>query len=201
VESCQFMVGLHDPVLYLDSVLLYNENDLALITDYKPVEWITVTADGGAVVHKGGTLQMMAEVLPEDADYKDVVYWSVEPGTGWATIDDDGVLTGDSTGTVTVMATASDDSEVYGLLEVEVTWGEGVEQHRVNTLKLYPNPAVNELNIVLTEENSTISIYNSLGQRVEVVNVSGTEYRLDVSSYERGIYFVRTGDLVAKFIK
>jgi hypothetical protein len=201
VESCQFMVGLHDPVLYLDSVLLYNENDLALITDYKPVEWITVTADGDAVVHKGGTLQMMAEVLPEDADYKDVVYWSVEPGTGWATIDDDGVLTGDSTGTVTVMATASDDSEVYGLLEVEVTWGEGVEQHRVNTLKLYPNPAVNELNIVLTEENSTISIYNSLGQRVEVVNVSGTEYRLDVSSYERGIYFVRTGDLVAKFIK
>jgi len=143
----------------------------------------------------------MAEVLPEDADYKDVVYWSVEPGTGDATIDDDGVLTGDSTGTVTVIATASDDSEVYGLLEVEVTWPEGVEQHRVNTLKLYPNPAVNELNIVLAEENSTVSIYNSVGQRVDVVHVSGTEYRLDISSYERGIYFVRSGDLVAKFIK
>jgi uncharacterized protein YjdB len=201
VESFQLMVGKHDPVLHIDSIVLYNENDLALLSPaYTAVESITVSADGDALVARGSTLQMMADVQPADADYKDV-YWSVEPGTGDATIDGDGVLTGDSVGTVTVMAMASDDSEVFGTLNVEVTWGIGVEQHRVNTLKLYPNPAVNELNIVLSEENSTVSIYNSVGQRVKEIVVSGNEYRLDISSYERGIYFVKSGNLVAKFIK
>ena len=199
-EQFEFHLGLSDTAVYIDSVVLINDNDKAYIDVYNPVTEITVSADGDPVVHLGSTLQMLADVQPGDADYTDV-YWSVESGTGYAHIDDAGVLTGDSVGKVTVRADASDDSKVYDEMEITVTWAEGIEQHRVNTLKLYPNPAVSELNIVLTEVNSTVGIYNSVGQKIEEVIVSGTEYRLDVSSYERGIYFVRSGNLVAKFIK
>lgn len=200
-ESLQFMLGKHDPEVYIDSVELINNNDLALVTEYTPVESITVTAEGGdATVAVGGTLQMNAEVLPAGATLTGV-RWSVEPGTGWATIDEAGIITGDTAGTVTVIASAKDDSKVTGTLDVTVTSGVGIQQHEVNTLKVYPNPAVNELNIVLGTVNSTLTIYNSVGQKMEEVSVSGMDYRLDISGYAKGIYFVKTGNKVAKFVK
>ncbi len=76
-----------------------------------------------------------------------------------------------------------------------------ISQNKLNTLKVYPNPAVNELNVVLTSENSTVTVYNSLGMIVDEVTVTGNTHKFDVSSYASGIYFVKTVDSVAKFIK
>jgi hypothetical protein len=201
-EALNFMLGWHDPVVYIDSVILYNENDLALLTQgYVPVESITVSSEGGVnVVPVGSTLQMSAEVLPEGATLTGV-NWSVVPGTGDATIDAGGLLTGDTVGMVTVVASAKDDSKVWNDLEVYVTWPEGIAPDRVSTLQVYPNPARDELHVVLTTVNAMVSIYNSVGQKMEEVRVSGTEHRFDISSYAAGLYFVKTGNTVAKFIK
>ena len=85
------------------------------------VSKITVTAAGGATeVKEGQTLRMSATVEPATA--KDTTYtWSVEPGTGTATISDSGILKGETAGTVTVVATANDGSGVKGSYEVTVT--------------------------------------------------------------------------------
>ena len=85
------------------------------------VSKITVTAAGGATeVKEGQTLRMSATVEPATA--KDTTYtWSVEPGTGTATISDSGILKGETAGTVTVVATANDGSGVKGTYEVTVT--------------------------------------------------------------------------------
>jgi hypothetical protein len=81
---------------------------------------ITVTGAGGATtVEKDQSLQMSAAVMPDDATDKTVT-WSVTNGTGRATIDSNGLLTGTAKGTVTVTATANDGSEVTGTLEVTV---------------------------------------------------------------------------------
>ena len=53
----------------------------------------------------GSTVQMIADVLPGNTADKHVL-WSVEDGTGTATIDENGRLTALSTGTVTVYAEA-----------------------------------------------------------------------------------------------
>jgi uncharacterized protein YjdB len=196
-ESLQFMVGLHDPVLYIDSVELILDADLALITDYIAVESITVS--GEATVAVDGTVAMSAEVLPANALLTGV-RWSVVNGTGEATIDAEGVLTGVAAGVVTVVATAKDDSEVTGVMDVTVG-ATGISQKSVNTLKVYPNPAVNELNVVLNAENTTVSIYNGVGQKMDEAVVSGSEYKFDISSYAAGIYFVKTGTSIAKFVK
>ena len=110
------------------------------------------------------------------------------------------MLTGDTAGIVTVVATAMDDSGVTGVMDVTVGTV-GISQQSVETLKVYPNPAVNELNVVLNSENTSVSIYNAVGQRMEQVVVSGSEYKFDISSYAAGIYFVKTGTSIAKFVK
>ncbi|UOM51952.1 ice-binding family protein [Sphaerochaeta associata] len=84
------------------------------------VTGITVTGAGDAItVANGSTLQMSAAVLPSDATDMSVT-WSIVAGTGTATISEAGLLTGTSTGTVTVKATANDDSAFVGELEVTV---------------------------------------------------------------------------------
>lgn len=195
-EQFQFMLGHHDPVLYIDSVELINDADWALITDYDPTE--TVTISGGETVEVDGTLQLSAETLPATATLPGV-RWSVVDGTGSATIDATGLLTGVTEGVVTVMASAKDDSKVTTVLDVTVG-SVGISQKSVNTLKVYPNPAVNELTVELSSEG-TVSIYNSVGQKMDEVFVSASQYTFDISSYATGIYFVKTDNSIAKFIK
>lgn len=73
---------------------------------------ITVIGTGGAEsIQVGGTLQMLAEIFPENAANKNVT-WSLS-GSG-AEISADGLVTGTAAGSVTVRATAQDGSGVYG---------------------------------------------------------------------------------------
>lgn len=200
-ESLNFMLGTSHIVVYLDSILLINNDVLAMVTEYTAVTSITVDgADGANSVALGNTLQMNAVVLPAEADYPDVK-WVVEPGSGWASIDENGLLTADTAGSVIVKAMARDDSGVMGTFNVMVTWPVGISQSTINTIVVYPNPAVNELNVVLTQENGRISIYNSVGMKMDEVIVTGTSHKFDISNYAAGVYFVKTDNLVSKFIK
>ncbi|WP_162341647.1 S-layer homology domain-containing protein [Paenibacillus paridis] len=82
---------------------------------------INVTShDDASSLEVGSTLNMYAEILPENALYKKIK-WSVENGTGTATINASGVLTGTTAGTVTVKATAVDGSAVYGTKLITIT--------------------------------------------------------------------------------
>ncbi|MFA6783294.1 MAG: ice-binding family protein [Sphaerochaeta sp.] len=85
------------------------------------VTGITVTGEGDALtVDDGSTLQMNAAVLPSDA-FDSSATWSVEEGTGFATISESGLLSGTGVGTVTVIASSNDGSSITGSLVITVT--------------------------------------------------------------------------------
>lgn len=73
-----------------------------------PVTSVVVSATGGvpAITVNGGTLQMIATILPVDATDQTVT-WSVTNGSGTAIISPSGLLTAVTNGTVTVTATAN----------------------------------------------------------------------------------------------
>ncbi|HHV98686.1 MAG TPA: hypothetical protein GXX36_03790 [Clostridiaceae bacterium] len=87
-----------------------------------PVTKIEVKSESGAtsITTKGGELQMIAIVTPENATIKNVT-WSVENVTGKATISETGLLKAVSNGKVIVKATATDGSGVYGTCEITIT--------------------------------------------------------------------------------
>ena len=91
------------------------------------VEDITVT--GGSITTDNGTLQMVAVVEPSDAIQS--VKWVVENGTGRATIDGKGLLTGLVNGTVMVKAIAKDGTDVEGKATVTIS-GQKVEIREIN---------------------------------------------------------------------
>jgi len=89
--------------------------------DPVPVTGITVTGAGGATAIQtiGGTLQLSAAVTPANATNK-AVTWTVQNGTGQATISANGLVTSVASGTVTASATAADGSGVKGSLVITI---------------------------------------------------------------------------------
>ncbi len=82
---------------------------------------ITVTGEGNATtVTDGSTLQMSAAILPADVADSSVI-WTVEDGTGTATISTSGLLIGTGVGTVTVVASSNDSSAIEDSIQITVT--------------------------------------------------------------------------------
>ena len=95
-------------------------NEIVKVGTKISVTNITVTSeDADSIILNGSTLQMAASISPDDATATEVT-WSVEAGTGTATIDSTGLLTAMSAGTVTVKATANDGSGVVGSKVIEI---------------------------------------------------------------------------------
>jgi hypothetical protein len=76
-----------------------------------------------------------------------------------------------------------------------------------NSLKLYPNPAFNDLTVETSETATQIqlSILNLEGQQLITRQLTQPKTQLDISSLPSGVYFVRlTSDksvVTGKFIK
>jgi hypothetical protein len=74
------------------------------------------------------------------------------------------------------------------------------EQVSSNTkMNLYPNPAVDQLNITLNQ-NTDIVIYNIMGQNVMTVEGHAGANTINISNLMSGVYFVNAGTETQKFI-
>jgi hypothetical protein len=92
------------------------------------VEDITVSG-GNSITSDNGTLQMVAAVMPSDANQN--VKWVVENGTGRANISSKGVLTAVMNGTVLVKAVAKDGTDIEGKVTVTIS-GQKVTMNEIN---------------------------------------------------------------------
>ena len=98
---------------------------------------------------------------------------------------------------------------------VAVAQGAGIEDYLAKSVKLYPNPAANTLNVSVSDASIRITgveIYNVYGQMMNVatqglVSQQGlaSQQRIDISGLASGVYYVRIvtdGGLVMKpFVK
>lgn len=87
-----------------------------------PVSSISVSGAGVSTVISvnKGTLQLSAQVMPENASNKSVI-WSIAGGTGQATISQSGLVTAMTDGKVTAVASSTDGSAVSGIIEITIT--------------------------------------------------------------------------------
>ena len=64
---------------------------------------------------------------------------------------------------------------------------------------LYPNPA-NDFVTLKGENLGTVQVFNTLGQKVDEFEANGSELRINTTGYENGVYVVRMGEKMMKFI-
>ena len=73
------------------------------------------------------------------------------------------------------------------------------EESLINTLNVFPNPA-NDFVTLGGENLGTISIFNTLGQKIDVFEANGTELRIPTTHYENGVYFIKTNETSLRFV-
>ena len=74
-----------------------------------------------------------------------------------------------------------------------------VSQNDNQAIAVYPNPA-NESVTFKGENFGMISVFNVLGQMMEEFEVNGSEFRINTTGYENGIYFVKAGEQTLRFV-
>ena len=184
-------------------------NDQPVMRTY--ISSITLDTESGETIMQmeNDSLQMTADIAPLDASWPHVA-WSVENGTGSATIDGMGLLKPEAIGTVTVKATATDGSGISATKEITIQGimvtdivvssdapGDSVEVDQSIQMLVDVNPAdasdpsvtwsvVNGTGIALIDENG--ELVGVLAGTVEVIatandgsSVTGT---LEVIIYE-----------------
>lgn len=86
--------------------------------------------------------------------------------------------------------------------DVTVTVALGVASQTMNGLSYYPNPVQNQLNINYSENITSISVFNLVGQKVMNVKPNSTNVVLDMSTLAAGTYMIQVNaDAASKVIK
>lgn len=76
------------------------------------------------------------------------------------------------------------------------------EFEKQNNMKLFPNPVTNYFTITTNDMiGEVINIYNCLGVLRKQIKIDEAQTTINVSDFDKGIYFVETGNLRTKFIK
>jgi hypothetical protein len=83
----------------------------------------------------------------------------------------------------------------------------GINALTAGNVRIYPNPATSAVNIEMVQQFTSVEVYSMVGSLLYAGNVSGNLLKLDVSNFDRGVYFLKlinqnSGDQVTtRFIK
>lgn len=137
------------------------------------------------------TLQLSAEVIPSEASNKSVSWKSSDETI--ATVDQNGVVTAISEGTVNIEVSTTDGG-FTDICEVNVAKATTIKPvHRsVNgTVNIYPNPVSNMLNID-NIEGSQVNLFNMSGQLVFTQIATESDMTIDMKKLKlNGIVIVQ----------
>lgn len=175
-----------------------------------------------ANTYPGGELTFSVNVTSFTIDSRYTVKLfikTLDPNAGYATTLNE-TVTIDGVGVKTVQATPDASLIVqYGFNVVGLNanpatdWGSVVLTQQtqssqldvIKNLSVYPNPAVDVVNIAAAESIDQVLVFDLMGRLVKEATPGSNDFRLDVSHLNKGVYMVqlKAGDKVAttKLIK
>ncbi|MEW6468303.1 MAG: T9SS type A sorting domain-containing protein [Bacteroidota bacterium] len=106
-------------------------------------------------------------------------------------------VTGLCPGTYTVCAT--DQNGRCCCAPVTISFATGQAELNIGLFQVQPNPSSGLFTIIAETELSQVSIYNTLGEKIREVSLTGKEAEIDLSDCPKGVYLVhvRTGEQLA----
>lgn len=98
------------------------------------------------------------------------------------------------------------DGSIDYSVVVSVKFNEDSKGVDKNEFLVYPNPVRNEIWIKaqdngIINQNLNVNVYNVNGETIYTDVLQNNEQRIDVSYYQKGIYFIKIGSKTVKFLK
>jgi len=177
-----------------------------LKNEFVPNESLTISTSSGetSIETAGGTLQMQVDVLPVTSTLQ-TVNWKVS-SSRVATIDEDGLLTAVSDGTVTVTASSFElNSDISDEMEITIS---NQTTNNINSIiieegiQIYPNPVTDGfINISGIENVLNITIYNIVGNDIKHIhNLNQSNILIDLD-VQPGIYLLELSNSESKIFR
>ncbi|MEI7597156.1 MAG: T9SS type A sorting domain-containing protein [Bacteroidota bacterium] len=94
---------------------------------------------------------------------------------------------------ITLSVTENNCTSTVTTTPIDVTINIGLTEVNSSSFKMYPNPANNELTIELNgtySNNSTIVVYNMIGEAVLKSNINSSKQVLDLNNLSNGTYYI-----------
>lgn len=170
---------------------IYDEIEIVVKNEVATVN-INTEGNVDTEIFVSETIQLEAFVLPDDADQE--VEWSVSSGEEYASVDENGLVTGISEGTATIRATSVENSDVYG--EIEITVMEDimtVSDLDHTSVLYYPNPVTTDLHLeVKGQKIKSVQIYNMNGAEVLTQSeIDQSKSSINLLRLPKGTYMVK----------
>jgi len=98
----------------------------------------------------------------------------------------------------------SDKAFIFFIDDISITYTVGVNETAKENVSIHPNP-VNDILHVTANGYNKVEILNFLGQVILSENVTNSNFEVNVSDFNSGVYFVRlqgeNGTITKKFVK
>lgn len=145
----------------------------------------------------GVKLTLKATINPTNATNQTIL-WSVENLTGKATIDENGLLTTISHGTINVIAQATDESQSTFQKKYTIVFPVSIKKMPyLANFNIYPNPAHDKIKIhidQITSAGVTVEITNTLGQILTKKRIFESLTEWPIAQFSGKIFFVTVVD-------
>jgi phosphatidylserine/phosphatidylglycerophosphate/cardiolipin synthase-like enzyme len=203
------LIVIHDPTIaneYYQSVcenITVNGGNACILP--LPVDWVSLSASLGG--------NNTATINWATANEMNINHFEVQRSNDGASFEKIGVVNYiHSSKNQFVDANIYQVTNFYRIKEVDNDGGftfskvVGLYNRTKNTLSIYPNPAVNQLNVLLPTDAKELAIYNALGKKLLQKNVCLIpSISIDVTNFEKGYYYIEVigeGDkMINSFIK
>jgi PKD repeat protein len=182
---------------YVDLVVLLIDANTGVIANASQVKLA-----GGAILSADFSADAVSGIAPLTVNFTDETTGGTVASWSWD-FDNDGVedsneqnptFTFSDEGSYTVSLTVTNEADESYTITKEAfinVNAVGITGQDATIFNCYPNPANNVLNIQSEELLSSIKMYNIAGQLVyEDVNCQAKLQSIDISSFEKGVYFV-----------
>lgn len=142
---------------------------------------VTFTYPGTDTICIDDGIQTLSGGMPAGGTYS---------GTGVTGINFDPNIAGLGDHIITYSFTDGNNCTNSDIITLTVIGCAGIEDNNPSSIVVYPNPFTSTITVSGMEENSNLSIYNSLGQKIDNWIATGTSILINCEHLTSDIYFI-----------
>ena len=159
-----------------------------------PVTDIQLSATDTVIDELQGSLQIEANVLPENASNTSL-WWSIEEGINLALINETGLITatGEGDGKVRIRATSRAESFIYEEIEISIiNQSNSIPHTRHKDPELRIRHGILYYKLPASKNSRKLSIYDMQGKKIKTLEIIAGVHQgdIDISKLDNGIYLV-----------
>ncbi|MDQ1266124.1 MAG: hypothetical protein QG635_1276, partial [Bacteroidota bacterium] len=156
---------------------------------------VSITPES-ATLTIGDSIQFSVSIQPANADNKNISFNSLDESI--ATVSQSGLVSAIAEGETNIVV-KTEDGGFTDTSKVTIIKPNSVnDDESVSLFSIYPNPAEDFISLNHSDFNNQIEIFNALG--ISVLKIIYQE-KIDISDLSSGIYFLKAGERIFKFIK